>query len=258
MKGFLFTFVLLQTAVCFAQEVPSWASIPIELGSKVTIPLKAQVRLEISSLNVDDIEQALKAWNGIVVQQVNHNVLTIVMNAQPKFEGSVKADYLQSSFVIDLEEDSTQQFVKGFVNDVTTSFQLDSLIDYVNTFISNPTYIHGFSIASVVAGQRSGDCTEYAVLTAALARALKMPARIILGTVIYEENQQVFAVGHAWTEVWKDKQWHILDAALNNSDVEQYYYLPASELKNEGPGFHWGVAQATKLMPMRLKLISSL
>ncbi|MGJ8679516.1 transglutaminase-like domain-containing protein [Paraglaciecola sp.] len=258
MRAFLLVWVLTQATVCFAQEIPSLASIPIELEENVTFPLNAQIRLEFSSSHVNDVEQGLINWSDIAAKKSDKEVLTIVMHAQPKFKGSVKSDYLQHSFVIDIEEDSTQKFIDGFVGEIAKSWKLDHLVEYVNTYIEDPTYIHGFSIASVVANQRSGDCTEYAVLTTTLARALNIPARIILGTVIYEEHQQVSAVGHAWTEVWKDNQWHILDAALYSSEVEQYFYLPASELNNEGPGFSWGMAQAIKLMPKKLKLMSDL
>lgn len=64
--------------------------------------------------------------------------------------------------------------------------------------------------ASEVVRDRRGSCVAYAVLTAALARALGIPARVILGYV-YVDN--IFG-GHAWTEVRVGGRWLPIDAAL--------------------------------------------
>ena len=64
--------------------------------------------------------------------------------------------------------------------------------------------------ASEVVRDRRGTCVAYAVLTASLARALGIPARVVLGYV-YVGN--VFA-GHAWTEVRVGHDWLPIDAAI--------------------------------------------
>jgi transglutaminase-like putative cysteine protease len=56
-----------------------------------------------------------------------------------------------------------------------------------------------------------GDCSEAAVLTAALLRALGIPSRIILGFAT--TGGGVF-IGHAWTEARIAERWVGLDAAL--------------------------------------------
>ena len=59
-----------------------------------------------------------------------------------------------------------------------------------------------------------GDCTEYSVLLAALARAVGIPARCPVG-VVYTDHA---FVGHMWTEVWVG-EWRPLDAALELDQV---------------------------------------
>jgi hypothetical protein len=59
-----------------------------------------------------------------------------------------------------------------------------------------------------------GDCTEYSVLLAALARAAGIPARCPIG-VVYTDRA---FVGHMWTEVWVG-EWRPLDAALGLDQV---------------------------------------
>lgn len=61
--------------------------------------------------------------------------------------------------------------------------------------------------AAEIFAERSGDCTEHAVLLTAMCRAAGIPARVVMG---FEYFSGVFG-GHAWTEVWAGG-WHALDA----------------------------------------------
>jgi hypothetical protein len=56
-----------------------------------------------------------------------------------------------------------------------------------------------------------GDCSEAAVLTAALLRAAGVPSRVVLGFATL--GRGVF-IGHAWTEAYVGGHWLGLDAAL--------------------------------------------
>jgi hypothetical protein len=55
----------------------------------------------------------------------------------------------------------------------------------------------------------SGDCTEHAVLLAALARAVGLPARMVAG-IVYGDGMFLY---HAWVEVWLGR-WVPVDPAL--------------------------------------------
>jgi transglutaminase-like putative cysteine protease len=57
---------------------------------------------------------------------------------------------------------------------------------------------------------RGGSCVAYAVLLASLARALDIPARVVLG---YVYVAGVFG-GHAWVEIRSGARWIPLDAAV--------------------------------------------
>jgi len=63
-----------------------------------------------------------------------------------------------------------------------------------------------------IAGSLSGDCTEYAVLLAALIRSEGIPARVVVGFV-YLTNPESF-VPHMWTEARIDGVWLPLDVTL--------------------------------------------
>lgn len=72
----------------------------------------------------------------------------------------------------------------------------------------------GYASAAEVAASRQGDCTEHAVLAAAMCRAVGIPARVVFGVVYAEElvgRKNVFG-GHAWTEAYIGDKWIGLDA----------------------------------------------
>lgn len=71
--------------------------------------------------------------------------------------------------------------------------------------------------AGETARDASGDCTEHAVLLAALLRADGIPARVATGLVYAESfagSRDVLA-WHMWTRAWIDGAWVDLDATLD-------------------------------------------
>lgn len=71
--------------------------------------------------------------------------------------------------------------------------------------------------AAEVAKSRSGDCTEHAVLLAAMARARSIPSRVVVG-LLYVPQHTSFG-GHMWTEVSINGQWIPLDATLGQGGI---------------------------------------
>jgi hypothetical protein len=66
----------------------------------------------------------------------------------------------------------------------------------------------------------AGDCTEHAVLLAALARAQKIPARVVSGLVYasrFSGKKNVFGP-HMWVQAWDGERWRSYDSALNGFD----------------------------------------
>lgn len=68
-----------------------------------------------------------------------------------------------------------------------------------------------FGTSAAILRDLTGDCSEAAVLTAALLRSRDVPARIALGFASL--GRGVF-IGHAWCEAWIDGRWTGVDAAL--------------------------------------------
>ncbi len=78
----------------------------------------------------------------------------------------------------------------------------------------------GYGSALEAFKSRRGDCTEYAVLLAALGRAAGVPTRMVSGLVYSRdfEGQNYVFVPHAWVHAWTGSGWESFDAALGSFD----------------------------------------
>jgi transglutaminase/protease-like cytokinesis protein 3 len=90
---------------------------------------------------------------------------------------------------------------------------------FVAVHIENKSLSIGYATASEVFQSREGDCTEFAVLTAAMCRAVGIPARVVVGVAYVDEFMELEDVfgGHAWTEVYLNGKWVGLDSAFRAS-----------------------------------------
>ncbi len=73
--------------------------------------------------------------------------------------------------------------------------------------------------------QRKGDCSEYAALAVALARALGLPARLVNGYRVPDSGRLEPFAFHAWAEIYLDGRWLILDAQERRFDPSPENYL---------------------------------
>jgi hypothetical protein len=86
------------------------------------------------------------------------------------------------------------------------------LEEFVRRSIKEKNFSQAFASAADVANTLEGDCTEHAVLLAALARANGIPARVAIG-LVYMPNDEGFGY-HMWNELWIDGRWIPLDGTL--------------------------------------------
>lgn len=94
------------------------------------------------------------------------------------------------------------------------------LREFVSGYVTEHGLDIGYASALEVLKDRRGDCTEFAVLLAALARAEGIPTRVVTGMVYadrYAGTLRVF-VPHAWVQSWVDGRWESYDAALRQFD----------------------------------------
>lgn len=89
---------------------------------------------------------------------------------------------------------------------------------FVADYIENANLSVGYASAAEVAESRQGDCTEHAVLTAAMCRAVGIPAQVVSGVAYVQDfdgRKGFFA--HAWTQAYVARKWVGLDASFKGS-----------------------------------------
>ncbi len=92
---------------------------------------------------------------------------------------------------------------------------------FVRGFIRSKNLGVGYASALEVARHPEGDCTEHALLVAALGRASGIATRIVNGLAYapgFAGGGDVF-VPHAWAQAWVDGRWQGFDAALAGFDA---------------------------------------
>jgi transglutaminase-like putative cysteine protease len=108
---------------------------------------------------------------------------------------------------------------------------------FVYEYISNKHMGRGFDIASVVAQRKEGDCTEHAVLTAALLRGVGIPSHVVTGIALFEIEGKPAAFGHAWVEYHDGQRWRLADATNLGEDAPKLSYVAIRQLRSEGPSY---------------------
>ncbi len=89
---------------------------------------------------------------------------------------------------------------------------------FVADYIEDKSLSVGYASAAEVAASRQGDCSEFAVLTAAMCRAVGIPAQVVVGVAYVQDfaGHEGFG-GHAWTRAYIGGKWIGLDAAFKSS-----------------------------------------
>jgi len=132
----------------------------------------------------------------------------------PRFLESCDAADTTDPKIIELAEEATKDTPEEPLA------QARAIVDFVSRYIDEKSLDVGFASASEVAATRTGDCSEHAILTAALLRARGVPSRTASGLVYVDEflgEKGVFGY-HMWAqaliEVDGKPCWVDLDAAM--------------------------------------------
>jgi hypothetical protein len=90
---------------------------------------------------------------------------------------------------------------------------------YAHDKITSSNYSQAFDSAAAVMKTGEGDCTEHAVLLAALARASKIPARVVIGLVYTNQTGRPTFGYHMWDELYIGDRWIPMDATLGSGGI---------------------------------------
>ena len=141
--------------------------------------------------------------------------------------------YLQPSAYLEVNDPDVQTLAHRAVGDETNPVRAAHQIErFVRSYITRKDLNVGFGSAEETVKSREGDCTEHAVLCAALGRAVGMPTRCVVGfgylppgdaeptvATAVDHDTGLFAF-HMWAEAMiGPDEWVPMDAALDGFDV---------------------------------------
>lgn len=118
------------------------------------------------------------------------------------------------------DDPEIQRLAKSVIGDADSDSLMNGLAAIASNQITSPGMGTAYASARDAMRSHTGDCTEYALLLTAMARARAIPARIVFGLVYvnhYGQQNQVF-VPHAWVQAWVKGRWRSYDAALGRFD----------------------------------------
>jgi hypothetical protein len=141
--------------------------------------------------------------------------------------------YLQASAYLEVNAPEIQNLAREAVGDEKNPVRAAHRIEqFVRDYITKKDLNIGFASAEETAKSREGDCTEHAVLCAALGRAVGLPTRCVVGfgyvppgdeepTIANAVDKDTGIFGfHMWAEAWiGPDRWVPMDAALDGFDV---------------------------------------
>lgn len=179
---------------------------PIEGAGDFTIP-------------TEDNQRAERLEDGSVIVVVEP--VSVPKGVKFPYRGTDKdaIEAMKPTRFLQSDDAKTIELAKRAVGDTKDAGEAAKKIEaFVGDYIDNMSLSVGYASAAEVAESRKGDCSEFAVLTAAMCRAVGIPAKVVTGIAYVDDfmGRQGFG-GHAWTEAYIGDKWVGLDAAFKAS-----------------------------------------
>ncbi|HEY8506124.1 MAG TPA: transglutaminase-like domain-containing protein [Gemmataceae bacterium] len=129
-------------------------------------------------------------------------------------------EYLRSNYFINSDDARVRKYAALAAGGETDPWEKAKRIEgWVHRNMRSANFSEAMATADHVARTLSGDCTEFAMLTAAMCRAAGVPARTAIGLVYADGRDGPRMAFHMWTEVYVKGQWLALDATLGRGSV---------------------------------------
>lgn len=144
--------------------------------------------------------------------------VTALAPADAKGDDTAADEYLKSTPFLECSDPAVREHADKAAGTLTDPAELAVAMEkYVHAEVKGKNFSTGLATASEVARKLEGDCTEHAVLLAAMLRAREIPSRVAIG-MVYADKYAAFA-GHMWTEALLNGQWVPLDATLGRGGI---------------------------------------
>lgn len=175
------------------------------------------------------------------IRQIDQETVELTVSAvavpdrAPVPRPEVAAEYLAATRFVQTDDyrvrEHATRAAAGEIDPVKMALRMER---YVHEKLDKKNFSTALASAAEVAKNLEGDCTEHAVLLAALLRAKQIPSRVAVG-LVYVTNGQSFG-GHMWTEAFLNGRWVPLDATLGqNGTGAAHIKMAESSLADDAP-----------------------
>ncbi len=104
-----------------------------------------------------------------------------------------------------------------------------------------------------MARRKEGDCTEHAVLLAALVRLFGGASRLVNGVAFIVVDKKTYAFGHEWVEVEVGGKWQPFDGT-RPTERPDGHWLPVSIVVDESMRRGKAAMHMMQLQPMQITI----
>jgi hypothetical protein len=230
----------------------------VKLDREIEQPHQMRRAVYRATLAAGNIRTAFAAGETQLVRPMDEHTAELVVRALrpddelgdefPPGTPATERD-LSPNSLIQSDDAEVITMAQGVAADQTDPWAIAVALEQkVRESITNKNFSQALSSAAEVVRAREGDCTEHAVLLAALCRARKIPSRVSIG-LVYHRPSRGFAY-HMWTDVWIKDRWIPIDGTLGLGGIGAGH-LAVSHSNLEG------VDSLTQFLPV-LQLIGNL
>lgn len=165
-------------------------------------------------------------------------------------------EYLTANIMLQIDDPRIRAMARegsaGAKDPVATALALER---YVYKAIKKKDFSQAFASAAEVAKSREGDCSEHAVLLAALARACDIPSRVAMG-LVYVEGAGGFGY-HMWTELYLSGVWVPFDAVSGRGGTSAAYLKLTDSSLDGSSAYSSFLSLAQVLGQLKIALVSA-
>ncbi|QDU39764.1 Transglutaminase-like superfamily protein [Maioricimonas rarisocia] len=220
-------------------EVPREVALEEIAGEELDLALETLVRVEAierpfetervryritveGGVQKDDFPEGPTQQREVVSDDVVELTVTSIRPAaeedSPSSSSPPGPDFLSSTRFLECKDPRIVELAAEGVEPGGTDAEVAMALEkFVHRKIRTKDFSTALATASEVARSLEGDCTEHAVLLAALLRVREIPSRVAVG-LVYSPRHSGFA-GHMWTEAYLDGRWVPLDATLGRGGI---------------------------------------
>jgi hypothetical protein len=165
----------------------------------------------------DDLQLVFDSGEQKVVDRAEGRIVVDTTEALPQssLSDEERSLYLAATERVDHEEDAVRDFIANIDADRTAAQKVEELARRVAAAVKTEPEVGIKSASGIVADPR-GDCTEHALLLAAGARAMGVPARFAHG--VKRDDAGKF-VPHVWVQYWDGSRFVDIDATTSTFQV---------------------------------------